>query len=279
MKEHPVSNERYRTVTTVEARTSERQEPGTHPVGTGVGAVGGATAGVVIGVAVGGPVGAMIGAAMGSVAGSLAGKGVAEAVNPTQTQAYGHEDYRPAYGYGWEAAQKHAGRRWADIMDDLRRGWDQARSTSRLSWSEAEPAIHEAWDQASSLQARLQAPAFGVPAIPLQQLNDPVTGRLDAARVADYLSVPLKQLSETLGRNYSTVHKTPTAPAIQETLRSIKRSLVILEDVLGSRSSALAWLNSPNPDLGQRTPIDVLLEGHAQVIEDMLEGALEGIPS
>lgn len=116
-------------------------------------------------------------------------------------------------------------------------------------------------------------------AIRLSDLHDPETGRLDAARVAEYLRIPLKQLVEALGRNYTTVHRTPAALAIQEPLCSIKRSLVILEDVLGDRSSSLIWLNSPHPDLGQRTPMSVLLEGRTQVVEGMLQAALEGIPS
>ena len=116
-------------------------------------------------------------------------------------------------------------------------------------------------------------------AVRLAELHDRETGRLDAARVAEYLKIPLKQLSEALGRNYSTVHRTPSAVGLQEPLGSIKRSLIILEDVLGDRSSALIWLNSPHPDLGQRTPMDVILEGRVQVVEEMLKGALEGIPS
>src|SRR5947199_6876432 len=104
-------------------------------------------------------------------------------------------------------------------------------------------------------------------AVRLSELHDLGTGRLDAAKVAEYLKIPLKQLSEALGRNYSTVHRTPSAVGLQEPLCAIKRSLVILEDVLGDRSSALIWLNSPHPDLGQRTPLDVILEGRVQVIE------------
>lgn len=49
-------------------------EPGAHPVGTGLGAaVGGAAAGAATG-AFGGPVGAAIGGVVGAVAGGLAGK-------------------------------------------------------------------------------------------------------------------------------------------------------------------------------------------------------------
>src|ERR1700709_706474 len=81
----------------------------------------------------------------------------------------------------------------------------------------------------------------------LQELHDPQTGRLDAARIADYLKIPLKQLAGAVGQPF---------------LRSIKRVLEILEQVFATRPSALAWLNSPHPDLGQRAPLDVILEGY-----------------
>jgi hypothetical protein len=115
--------------------------------------------------------------------------------------------------------------------------------------------------------------------VTLRDLHDPNTGRLDAARIAEFLKVPLKQLAGGLGKNYSTVHKTPSAPALQPALRSIKRILEILDQVFANRSTALAWLNSPHPDLGQRVPLDVILEGHPDAIEDMLEADLMGTPS
>lgn len=117
------------------------------------------------------------------------------------------------------------------------------------------------------------------PQVTLQDLHDPETGRLDAARIAEYLKVPLKQMAGGLGKNYSTVHKTPSAPALQPALRSIKRILEILDQVFVNRSTALAWLNSPHPDLGQRVPLDVILEGYPDAVEDMLEAALTGTPS
>src|SRR6186997_2081540 len=91
--------------------------PGSHPIGTGIGAAGAGAAGAAIG-AVAGPIGAAVGAVVGAVAGGLAGKGVAEAVNPTAEDAYwrenfstrpyvaqgtAYDEYRPAYQYGWES--------------------------------------------------------------------------------------------------------------------------------------------------------------------------------
>ena len=68
-------------------------EAGSHPVGTGVGAVAGGATGVAIGTAVGGPVGGVVGGAIGAVAGGLAGKGVAEKVDPTVESAYWRDNY------------------------------------------------------------------------------------------------------------------------------------------------------------------------------------------
>lgn len=115
--------------------------------------------------------------------------------------------------------------------------------------------------------------------LPLKELHDPKSGLLDADRISNYLGISLRRLASALGRNYSTVHKTPSAPVLQPALRSIKRSLVILEQVLGNRESALAWLNSEHPMLDQQTPMDVVLAGDAEIVERMLERALEGIPS
>lgn len=112
----------------------------------------------------------------------------------------------------------------------------------------------------------------------LQNLHDPQSGRIDAGRLADWLEIPLKVLAEALGKKYSTIHKTPSSMALQPVLRSIKRALEILEEVLGERGVVLAWLNNSHPDLGGRTPMEVILEGRPEVLEDMLEGALAGVP-
>jgi hypothetical protein len=140
------------------------EEPGAHPVGTGVGAAGGGTLGAVIGGAVGGPVGAMIGAAVGGVTGGFAGKGVAESVNPTEEDAYwrdnhatrpyaqgrSYDDLRPAYQYGWESRGRHADRSWSDAESDLERGWNTARGNTSLAWNDARHATRDAWERVDS---------------------------------------------------------------------------------------------------------------------------------
>jgi CheY-like chemotaxis protein len=113
----------------------------------------------------------------------------------------------------------------------------------------------------------------------LQELHDPGTGRISADKVAEYLAVPLKQLAEAIGVKYSTVHKTPAAEPLQGGLIPIKRSLEILQELIRNPVGVRAWLNTPHPDLGMRTPLRVILEGNAEALRTILENALEGIPS
>jgi len=133
--------------------------PGAHPLGVGVGATGGAAAGAAIG-SIAGPVGTVVGAAVGGVAGGLAGKGVAESVNPTVEDEHwrqnyssrpyiekgaDYEAYRPAYRYGWESYDRHAGQSFEDVEPQLSREWEGRKSS--LEWERARGAVRDAWDR------------------------------------------------------------------------------------------------------------------------------------
>jgi hypothetical protein len=145
--------------------------PGSHPLGTGVGAAGGGAAGTwagaTIGGAVGGPVGAVVGGIAGAVAGAFgggaAGKAVAENVDPTVESEYWSknynarpyyetgmtydEDYGPAYQHGWESRTRYTGRKFEEVEPELRNDWENTKAKSRLSWDKAKSAVRDAWDR------------------------------------------------------------------------------------------------------------------------------------
>jgi CheY-like chemotaxis protein len=110
-------------------------------------------------------------------------------------------------------------------------------------------------------------------------LHDPDTGRLDAKRIADYLAVPLSSLAEAIEKSPQAVHKSPASMSLQEKLAPIAWTIGALSLVLGSRETVLAWLNSPHPDIGGRTPIAFILKGRSNTIAEMIEAALAGQPS
>ena len=141
--------------------------PGSHPVGTGVGAVMGGTVGLGIGAAVGGPVGAAVGAAVGAVAGGLTGKTAAEVIDPTIEEAYWRSNYKtrpyvdsmnafdvyaPAYRFGWESRMKRKDqvkRSFDDLEHELATEWKKAAATTSLAWDKAKLAARDAWDRIS----------------------------------------------------------------------------------------------------------------------------------
>jgi hypothetical protein len=140
------------------------QEPGSHPIGTGVGAAGGGATGAAIGGAVGGPVGAVVGGVAGAVAGGAAGHAVAEGLDPTVEDDYWrrtystrpyyragstYEEYEPAYRYGWESASRpdYRGREFDEVESDLERGWEKAKGKTREGWRDVKAATRDAWNR------------------------------------------------------------------------------------------------------------------------------------
>jgi uncharacterized protein (TIGR02284 family) len=141
-------------------------EPGAHPVGTGIGAAGGAVAGAAAGT-IGGPIGSMVGGVIGAVVGGLAGKAAAEAVNPTVEEAHWREnytrepyyeqgrtfeDYGPAYRHGVSGRMRHE-TDWDAAEPHLASEWENARVSSNLSWDQARPATRAAWDRVERQRA------------------------------------------------------------------------------------------------------------------------------
>ena len=137
-------------------------EPGSHPIGTGLGAAGGGAAGAAVG-SVAGPVGTVVGA----VAGGLGGKGAAEAVDPTGEDEYWraqhskqpyaagskltYEDYAPAYRTGYEGFSRYeSGARFDEAEPTLREDYlalAGESGTSNLPWDQAKTAARHAWDR------------------------------------------------------------------------------------------------------------------------------------
>ena len=136
-------------------------EPGSHPIGTGVGTAGGGLAGAAIGAAVGGPAGAAIGAVVGGVVGAFSGRGVAEAVNHTEEDNHWrehhskqewagdspYEHFENAYRTGHEGAVKYAGRQYHEIELDLARDYEKNDANPAIPWDRARPAVRAAWDR------------------------------------------------------------------------------------------------------------------------------------
>lgn len=104
--------------------------PGAHPAGTGVG--------------------------------GLSGKGVAEAIDPTQEDAYwrshysdrpyvaqgsSYDDYGPAYAFGVDAVNRYPGRTFEEAEPDMSKRWTDSSGTSRLRWDSAKVPARDSWNR------------------------------------------------------------------------------------------------------------------------------------
>ena len=137
--------------------------PGSHPIETGLGAVvGGAASGVAIGM-VAGPVGAAIGAAVGAVAGGYAGKGVGELLDPTTQDNWLREHldeqqlspadadlpwYRAAYRFGVQAAYRHAAIGFDQAEPSLKGEWATSGVDTDKTWEEARGTVKAGFERA-----------------------------------------------------------------------------------------------------------------------------------
>lgn len=109
------------------------------------------------------------------------------------------------------------------------------------------------------------------------ELHDPRNGRIDAKRLASYLDVRLTALARAIGKDYKAVFKSPSSAALQPLLSPIHRLVVALHRVYGDRAQVLAWLNTANPELGGARPMELVLDGRAEVAGDLVEATLAGV--
>jgi CheY-like chemotaxis protein len=109
-------------------------------------------------------------------------------------------------------------------------------------------------------------------------IHNPETGRIDAKKVSELLGVPLAHVAQMLGRSLSAVHKTSDSVALQPGLAKLEQIIAALLRLAGSPQGLRIWLNSPNRELEDLTPIELLKDGKVEVVADLLEDALLGQP-
>lgn len=152
-----------------------------HPVGTGLGALGGGAAGAALGAVIAvfaAPLGAALGAVAGAIAGGLAGKRLAQASKPTTDEDFWRDryaagayvepgdrfdDFRPAYHYGWESANRNRGATFAEVEPMMARDWPMARGESELPWERAREAARDAWERVERRRDELSAGKSAAP--------------------------------------------------------------------------------------------------------------------
>jgi hypothetical protein len=103
-------------------------------------------------------------------------------------------------------------------------------------------------------------------------LFNPETGRLDAARIARELNVPVGMIADAIGRKAPGVRKHPDASSLQRELRRIYRIWIALVELYaGDKSHARIFLNAPNRNLENHAPIEFIENGDLAPLELLVD--------
>jgi hypothetical protein len=103
-------------------------------------------------------------------------------------------------------------------------------------------------------------------------LFNPETGRLDAARIARELNVPVGMIAEAIGRKAPGVRKHPDSSSLQSELRRLYRIWVALVDLYaGDKINARIFLNAPNRNLEDHAPIEFIESGNLAPLEFFID--------
>ena len=108
---------------------------------------------------------------------------------------------------------------------------------------------------------------------------DPESGRIDSKRFANVLALSTQEMAQILDRTPRGITKNPTSPKLQNDmvrLMNLYQSLMGIFD--GSTHYVRVWLRAPHPDLGGRTPLSLLEDGHPEVVESLLRAIETGQP-
>jgi hypothetical protein len=144
---------------------------------------------------------------------------------------------------------------------------------------EVEAARTRAEAEQATLRARgdAVAPALAFVDVDSSRLRNPRSGRLDAKRIAGRLGGSVSRLASVAGVSQQALSARPDSARAQEGLLALARVVAALDEALPPRRVKM-WLRAPHARLGGASPLAMLLDGRAETLARMVEGALEGIP-
>jgi hypothetical protein len=110
-------------------------------------------------------------------------------------------------------------------------------------------------------------------------LFNPKSQRLDLKRVAKLFGLTSRRLAVIIGVPPSTADKTPDSKVVHEKLLPFERIARSLAELNDNHDTFRRWLNTPNPELSDFTPLQVIEKGKADAVADMVSSALLGQPA
>lgn len=73
---------------------------------------------------------------------------------PYADQNRSFDDYRPAYKYSYDSADRLGRRDWNEAEPDLRSGWDKYEGRGESTWEQVKDSVKDAWDRITGSEHR-----------------------------------------------------------------------------------------------------------------------------
>ena len=106
-------------------------------------------------------------------------------------------------------------------------------------------------------------------------LFNPQTGRLDAARIAHEIQLPVATIADAIGKKAPSVRKHLDVSSLQPEMRRVYRIWVALVDLYaGNKNHARIFLNAPNRHLELQAPIEFIEKGNLKPLEALVEAMI-----
>ena len=111
------------------------------------------------------------------------------------------------------------------------------------------------------------------------ELLNPITGRIDAQRVARFLRTSVEAVAAMVDRRPEEVLAEPDGEMLQEELGVVAAVIGGLLELLGGdEEQVLLWLSSPHPQLDGDPPIAVM-QGELAAVAVLVEHVASGAPA
>lgn len=101
---------------------------------------------------------------------------------------------------------------------------------------------------------------------------NPKSGRIDAARMAAEIQLPVSTIAAAIGKKAPSVRKHPDTSSLQPELRRVYRIWITIVDLYaGNEKSARIFLNAPNKYLENQAPVEFIEKGNLKPLEGLVD--------
>ena len=104
------------------------------------------------------------------------------------------------------------------------------------------------------------------------------TGRVDVRRLAEVFDVSVRKVAAGVGVTEGAIRYKAAPERAQPAARKMVDVTQHAYEVIGDWRDTMVWLRTPRADLSGNSPLELIVTGRADVVEDLLANVESGQP-